>query len=261
MKVLVTFAVSAEFAPWRRMAGFSRFQLNLPSVQSPSSCKLYRAEIADSEVFVVLTEMGSESARRATNYALGLAPEICISSGLAGGLRPDYACADIVVAGRVTQFGGENLSLASSPKLVETAVTCGARRAQRFLTVSEVVIHKSVKQAMSEIGDAVEMESLGVLVAAQAARVPAVAIRAISDPVHKDMPIDFNQVLDRGGKVRPKTLLREIVNQPAAIPGLLGFARDAHRAAVSLAKFLDRYVRLLDEFDDAAKATALAATA
>lgn len=261
MKVLVTFAVSAEFAPWRRLAGFRPYHLDVPALHHAGRYQLYRAEAEDSEIFVVLTGMGCEGARRATLHALAVAPEICVSSGLAGGLRPSYSCGDVLVAAHVAGFGRTEQSLACSSKLVDAAVACGARRAQRFLTVSEVVVQKSVKRSMGEFGDAVEMESLGVLAAAQGAGIPAVAIRAISDPVDEDLPLDFNQVLDRGGKVRGPELLRELFSRPGSVPGLLRFARDARRAAISLADFLDRYVRTLDEYDGCAKAMRLVATA
>src|SRR5258705_13873329 len=83
MKVLVTFAVEAEFAAWRRLRAF-----NLIDYQG---LKLRRTKIRAAEVTVLITGVGSQAAALAMDLMMRMADkdmyfDVCISSGLAGGV-------------------------------------------------------------------------------------------------------------------------------------------------------------------------------
>ena len=54
MRILVTFAVEAEFAPWRAHRQFVR--------QNAEGLKLWKRVIGKSEIFVLLTGIGDNSA-------------------------------------------------------------------------------------------------------------------------------------------------------------------------------------------------------
>src|SRR3989304_5274057 len=79
MRILVTFALDAEFAPWRRLRRFRRVALAAPS--------LYEARVGAADVRVALTGVGAAHARRIIPQALAEGADLCISTGLAGGLR------------------------------------------------------------------------------------------------------------------------------------------------------------------------------
>jgi phosphorylase superfamily protein len=134
--------------------------------------------------------------------------------------------------------------------LVERAAACGAKTVQRFLTSPSVIVSATAKKALGAHGDAVEMESAGVLAAASAVNVPAVAIRVVSDDVGQDLPLDLNRVLNPKGKVRPVRLLSSIAAQPSSLRGLLQLAEDSRRALAGLTAFLDRYTAELAEAKD-----------
>ena len=110
---------------------------------------------------------------------------------------------------------------------------------------------------MASSGDVVEMESYFVLRAAAGAHVPAVAVRAISDAVEEDLPMDFNRVLDSQGAVRMRRLVGELAREPRRISGLVRFGMRSRRAAHALADFLDRYLLALDHDWKSAESIAL----
>ena len=243
MRVLVTFALPTEFASWRRRRRFSRMRA-LPGGDDGARCPLFRARIAELEVIVALTGMGPGPAHRAARYALQCAPDVCISSGLAGAVRTRYQPGDVLAAISVSEVRGKQV-FPCEPSLVRQAAACGARTVERFLTSPTVVATAAAKQALAEQGDAVEMESAGVLAAACAANIPAVAIRAVSDGAEQDLPMDLSRVVSARGSVRPVRLLGSLAARPAALPGLLKLAGATRRAATGLAEFLDRYIAAL----------------
>lgn len=243
MRVLVTFAVPAEFAPWRARHQFCpNLKLAGPGVGDYFT---YDARVGKTEIRVLLTGIGGESAVLRMNGAFEAAPDFFISSGLAGGLNSSCRPEDVVVARR-TSRGGTELSIASNEYLVQSASRCGARPVRRFVTVDQIVCDSAHKLVMASHGDVVEMESYFALRAAASAHVPAVAVRAISDAADEDLPMDFSRVLDSRGAVRLGKMVGELAREPHRIPGLVRFGVRSRRAAHKLADFLDRYLRALE---------------
>src|SRR3989442_13383617 len=77
MRILVTFAVHAEFALWRRMRRFRRTRW--------ATRPAYVTQIDGAEIGVVLTGVGPQRARQAAFEVMMAEPvDICVSTGLAG---------------------------------------------------------------------------------------------------------------------------------------------------------------------------------
>src|ERR1700740_3442700 len=100
MKILVTLAVQAEFAPWQRRRNFMRVAGDWP---------VFETMFGSIRVRAVLTGMGRDHALRAAQKFLAEKPEICVSSGLAGALRGGYPTGDIGAARFVRGDGGEGV--------------------------------------------------------------------------------------------------------------------------------------------------------
>ncbi len=239
MKILVTFAVDAEFAPWRKRNEFQRKD-GLP--------ELYVTRVNDLEVSVLLTGIGWDGAKSsfAIAEALKQKPDFCISSGLAGALRPEYRHGNVLVAREICRPGEEQV-VTPSASLVSSAAEKGAQIVEAFVTNDRIVRTKEEKDKLGVLGDAVEMESYYVLRAAAKAGVPCVAIRAVSDTSDEELPVDFEQVVDRAGHVRWQSLLREIGTHPSRIRALIRFGGKSKAAAYQLACFLDDYVEALSD--------------
>jgi adenosylhomocysteine nucleosidase len=129
--------------------------------------------------------------------------------------------------------------------LVTAAIESGATPVSAFVTNGGIVGEARAKQALAQFGDAVEMESYHILSAAVAAHIPCVTVRAISDAVEQDLPLDFAKVVDRGGRVRWVKMIGELGRHPQRIPALMRFGKDSRMAAIRLADFLDKYILTL----------------
>ncbi len=98
MRILVTFAVEAEFAPWRRRHAFVSVSMPTPVGLQPHF--FYRGTVFENDVDVLLTGIGWDESKRGNwpRYALRELlknkPDLLISSGLAGGLRADLRCSE-----------------------------------------------------------------------------------------------------------------------------------------------------------------------
>lgn len=233
MRILLTFAVAAEFAPWRKRRGFEKI--------AKGKAQFFRARIGDSEVNVLLTGVGGKNAwLEATKAIWGGEVDICISSGLAGALRPEYHLGDVLAA-RAVQAAGRK-QVAADRQLVRLAQEHGALAVDSFYSAEHVIGLASEKRELASLADAVEMESREVLYEVAAFGARGVAIRGISDRADQNLPLDFNRVVTSTGEVSIPRVLGEMVRHPSSTAGLIRFANQSRVAAEKLAAFLDRYV-------------------
>jgi len=239
MRVLVTFAVEAEFAPWRKLRNLE------PS--SVSGVGIYKAEIGRAQVDFVVTGMGVDKAYRTTDAVMTEHYQFCITAGFAGSLKETHAVGDILAADAV-QLIGSSKTQTCSRNLVFAARQDGAAEVGLFLTADHVVRTVAEKKQLQPFADAVEMESFGVLSAAKAHKVPGVAIRVISDSVWHDMPAVVNTAVDEFGRVSISGVVRYIARHPLQLPALVRLGRDSKTAAEALAHFLEAYIKRLSFF-------------
>lgn len=252
MRILVTFALENEFAPWRKLRRFRRVAVGAWD-------QSYEAKVGSTDVRVVLTDAGRFAAQRALAGAFERAPDVCIASGLSGGLKPAYRPGAILAARTVADVDGTRL-MRSDAELLSRAGEGGAKIVERFLVSGRVISTAEEKKSLGVSGDAVDMESLYILAAAARHNIRAVAIRAVSDGSESNLPLDFDRAFDERGAVSIPKVLGQIVARPHRITGLLRLAHDSQRAATALASFLDGYVQSikLGPLPEIAKAEALA---
>lgn len=251
MKILVTFALENEFAPWRKKAGFERDALT-------EAHHCYRAQIGEADVRVVITGMGRFAAQRSMGVAFDEAADFCIASGLAGALKVEYNAGDILVARQVAETKSGR-ALRCDDELVELAGRSGAKIAERFLVSEKVIATVDGKKQLGASGDAVEMEGVYILAAAAKNGIRSVAIRSISDTVDKDLPLDFDRVMDEQGRVSIRKVVGQVALSPGRIPGLISLAHDSERAAGKLADFLTVFIKAIPTTPwETAKAEAVA---
>jgi adenosylhomocysteine nucleosidase len=241
MKILVTFALDTEFAPWRTLREFRTVQWG--------DARVNRAQIGAAEVVVLLTGAGPKQANLATAKVLGGDQEsihLCISSGLAGALKPEYRIGQVLAARSVCTENEETDSssnpLRSSAALLSFAAECGATEVEQFFSSVRVVGRAEEKRHLGERSDAVEMESFEVLLESAAYGIPAIAIRAISDSVDDDLPLDMNRIFTDEGQVSIPRVLGQVALHPTSVPELVRLGQNSKVAAESLAQFLDKYM-------------------
>ena len=242
MKILVTFALAPEFAPWRRLRSFAE-------TKTPSGSSVFVTEIAGAKVCVALTGMGRDSAAR-TVYSFMLGelecPDFCISAGLAGSLRPEYKPGQILAAHSVYSETVPDKypdhEVRSDSSLLALATKRGSTIVPRFYTSDRIVVRVEEKNSLSRIAAAVDMESWEILRESSAWSVKAIAIRAISDAANETLPFDFSSLLDPRGNVVGSKLALALVRAPHKLPALIRLGRNCRRAASALASFLDSFV-------------------
>lgn len=242
MKILVTFAVDAEHAGWRRLRRFERM------VDGAAGATLWQTRIGAAAVHVVLTGIGPIRARAVRGVLERERPDACIAAGLAGALSADLGREMIVVPREIVS--GEAADLHAAPQtadrlLVEQAEGRGARVVRTLVSADRVLVGAAEKAAWAPRAAIVDMESRRVLEAAAALGIPAVAIRAVSDLADEDLPLDFNRVLTSDGRVKRGALAMALVQRPWRIGSLARFGRESMRAAAALGAFLDGYVEAI----------------
>jgi nucleoside phosphorylase len=241
VRILVTFAIENEFAPWRSIREFKSAKLG--------EVDAHLAGFNSVELTVVLTGVGPRRAAMATSEIIRseYGPfDCCISAGLAGGLRDNYRIGEILAArsafSESPRADGSSQSLPSSGALLSFAAERGATIAEQFYSADHIVSTAAEKKLLGQTYDAVEMESFEVLRESQAAGVPALAVRAVSDLSTEDFPIDMSQVFTDEGQVSIPRVLGQVALRPQSLPGLIRLGKNSSIAAESLVRFLDAYV-------------------
>jgi nucleoside phosphorylase len=236
MRVLVTLAVDAEFAPWRKLRNLSHSEVGGTNV--------YQAQIGRSLTDFVVTGMGRENARRVARIVMTEPYSICIAAGFAGALKPQHTIGSILAAEAVQCLGNAK-TLQSSRRLALAARTDGAFLAKMFLTSDTVIRNAEEKAKLGPLADAVDMESFEILSAAHEHKMSAVAIRVISDTSERDIPASLDNMVDDAGHVKIGGVIRGVLRHPIHLPALIRLGRDSSTAAEALARFLEGYIQKL----------------
>lgn len=244
MRILVTFAIKAEFSQWSSRHRFVPYEFE--NWERRREFDLFKANIGRDELTVLLTGMGGDNAAKAMVSIPVEVHDVCISSGLAGSLDADLKPGDVVVA-RISETLDQTGRAESEGRLVRLAELSGAMAVNVSLTSEKIIATAGEKEDLSQKGSIVEMETTYILKAATQRHVPCVAIRAVSDAADEDLPVDFARILDSRGHLRMGGLLKEVGLSPYRIPLLLQFGRQSRAASKSLADFLDRYIPAISQ--------------
>jgi len=246
MRVLVTFAVDAEFAPWRKLRAFRHIDYD--------GLQLWCTDAGTVQITVLVTGIGTESSAQAMGLMMQMADEnkhfdVCVSSGLAGALDEALMPGDIIAPqsliaeNKHSEAPSEQLKV--HPELRKQAVAMGAIAADCLLTSHQVMAKASAKRACSSKAQSVDMESFEIVKEAQAWGAQSVVVRAISDSAKEDLPINFNLTLSKKQQVSVSKIVWELAKNPVALPAVLRFAAQSRKAAEKLARFLDAYVQTM----------------
>jgi nucleoside phosphorylase len=243
MRILVTFAVEAEFAPWRAIRAFRKVRIN--EKHYSGGVEVFVATISGSTVWVIFTGIGIKFFDFQTASCFRDAGvDVVISSGLAGSLSPKFAVGDIVVPKKVGSLRDAG-AVSTTPALFDFAERRGAKLVETLLTADHIIETGDEKSRLAVFGDVVDMESVHVMEVFRGEGLPVATIRAISDASDEDLPIDFTEAVAPDGRVKIVSLLRQLIGRPAKIPDLVRFGLRSKGAACKLAPFLDGFVESL----------------
>lgn len=108
-------------------------------------------------------------------------PDVVISMGTCGALRPEFTLGQVFTANRILSPLGE---FAALPLKAPTAVIYSQDR------VAATAVEKAHLASLG--GDLVEMESAAIARVCRELNVPFACIKAVSDTFGEDLPLDFN---------------------------------------------------------------------
>jgi len=125
------------------------------------------------------------------------------------------------------------------------------------VTVGQIVWRAAEKRALGKASGAiaVEMESAAIAHAAASRKVPFLMVRAVSDGVDDDLPMDFNLWLQRWGRTRG---IAQLLMRPSRLRALLTMKRHVEQGSYALAQFFRAFFAVLDEGGVPADALAVA---
>jgi adenosylhomocysteine nucleosidase len=205
-KVLVCFAVREEARAFQKVAG-ERGNLK-----------------------VILVGMGKRNAERAIRAALAKErPQLVLTCGFAGGLRPELVIGTVVFA-------------ADPETGLEPALLAAGARPAHFHCADGVVATAEQKRALWEAtgADAVEMESEIICAVCREQNIPSATVRVILDTADKDLPLDFNQLMTADQKMSYGKLALALAKSPGKIGALVRLQPQIREAAGKLADVLAR---------------------
>jgi adenosylhomocysteine nucleosidase len=235
IRILVTFAVDWEFKPWLRLREFQPVA---------GDCRIFRTQIEGGEIRVLLTGVGPSNAAKSIRTVVDELPDLCIVSGLAGGLKHQYRPGEILVA-RSSRPESSSSVIESNDRLFALAVDCGGKPVERFVSAGRVIRTAGEKSMLAAFADAVDMESFAIMKGMSDLCVPCVAVRSVADSAEMNVPCDFDSALDESGRIRIVQVLGQVARDPRQAWPLAQLGLRSSRAAASLARFLDCFVSIL----------------
>lgn len=206
------------------------------------------------EYWLIRTGMGPVKAARAAALLLQHLPfDLAISTGFACALIPAQV-GDILAGEQVLAQGDEPVAQnesyeatgAERDRCVEVLRrSVSGVRFGRFLSVDRVVWRATDKQAYARTTGAValDMESGAIARECRRAGVSFLALRAVSDLLDEDLPMDFNLYLGSGGWAKG---VAAMLTAPSCVRGVFRLRRQSRLAAERLTGCVRTYVEAVD---------------
>jgi adenosylhomocysteine nucleosidase len=187
---------------------------------------------------------GIDNATRAAEELLGDGCEILLSWGLAGGLNPALAPAQLLIGTAAIAGPGERHAADDAlhrellGRLSPLAAVAGS-----FYTAPHAIASAREKTRLhaAHAADAVDMESAAIARAADRANARFAAIRCVVDPADFDLPVAAEKALDAQGRLRLSVVIFQVVRHPGEIIRLMklaGWYRAARAKLVDAARAL-----------------------
>ena len=152
-----------------------------------------------------------------------------LSWGIAGALAPDMASGTLIIPETVIDQDGSALELSGlRPR--------GAEQPMVLSGSDTIVATLDAKSALFAAtgAAAVDMETHRIARVARLHGVPAIAIRAVSDPSDRALPPGTESALNDAGNPRILPVLAGLMRHPSRLPALLDAKRDLDRALETL---------------------------
>jgi len=192
-------------------------------------------------VAVVRSGAGPEAASHAAEAILtGHQPQWVISAGFAGGLSPELARHDLVMADGLVDADGNRLAIDLKVDPGSLEQTPGVH-VGRLLTVDRVLRLPQEKRSLWEKHQAlaVDMESYAVAEVCRRRQVRFLAVRIITDAVDDKLPPDVEGLLkQKTYAAKLGAVVGSVWSRPSSVKDMWRLKENALVASDRLAKFL-----------------------
>jgi len=200
-----------------------------------------QGELEGRQVAIARSGPGREKAARVTEALIdGHGPKWVLSAGFAGGLSPELARHDLVLADRLVDTEGNRLDLELPVDREWLARTPGVH-VGRLLTADRVVRSPDEKRSLGQEHDAVavDMETFAAAEVCRRRKVRFLAIRVMSDAVDDELPEDIEKLLRQKTTAgRLGAAVGSIWRRPSSVKDMYKLKENALVASDKLAKFL-----------------------
>ena len=205
--------------------------------------QFFKGDLYGKPVLFARTGVGIRRARNGTIYLIQkFKPELIISAGLGGALSDGLRIGDIIVGRWV-------LSLKRNEK---KGLFCDINRLSvdfmkgGLLTENRFIHDPDEKRRLYHQTDAlsVDMETWGVVEAAEVYGRPVISIRSISDDNRVELP-DMRHFYSSGGELRKLNAFRYLILNPRLISPFLRLVLfDMSKSRIMLNRFLKELIRI-----------------
>lgn len=236
--------VIGVFAATRRELGAVRRTLVVERRARLGGTRCLVGRRGNCRLFLFRTGVGPVESGRISRGVFASQPlDLAVSAGFACALASSQV-GDLLIGSEVVPLGVAGMSEQAVPcaggyrdVAIDAARAAGvAAHAGRFVTVPRVVwLAEEKRRAAAETGAVgLDMESAAIGAPAAANGVPFLVVRAASDLVDEDLPLDFNLFLH---PARWAAGLAQCLRHPSSLAGLARFRRQTDLAAERTVRF------------------------
>ena len=205
----------------------------------------------NSSLDFVVTGEGVQNAERELALKLNeVQPRAVLGVGFGGALSASLEIGDLVVVSMIDGL----IEIQPSETLLAAAQTLSMDRIKTgiAITVDEVVCEAAAKRRLAarlSIAEpaVVDMESAVIARICAERRIPFLIVRAVSDLLDEDLPVDFNRCRNEGGRISSLKVIRAAAGRPGAVKGLLELQRRSRLCADRLAEFVEEFAGVVEE--------------
>jgi len=233
MRLAIFSAFPHEVKPLVKNLSAARISKTLPFT-------LFLAPYLSGEVIVVQTGMGTHNIEASLSYVIEKhAPTILLSSGFGGALYDEATIGELVWASKVLLVNNGvrgTLDLPDRKRLFGTISQKLAIRRGSVVTLEKWMEKPDIKRALAgQFSFPVcDMETFPLAKASVKYGLPFVAIRAITDRSHEEIPPQLLNVSDKSGHYRLSRSLKVLLGNPSVIPRAVTLGRNSAIAAENL---------------------------
>lgn len=186
------------------------------------------------QTLLIVSGTGRERAKQAAHKLIEENADRLISFGSAGALSPELKPGDLVQAEEVSGAGRKYAVTACLPEPARQRLArqdIAVRAGSMACADKEVATTDAKQELFRQTGAiAVDMESAGILEAAQHEGLPVSVLRVITDSTEMALPAAILRRIDAYGRINAPGLGLDLVTSPAQIPGAIRLGCASRRA-------------------------------